>query len=190
MISVATCGLYKQTNAQVELTQLQRANNTVAKQIEIPTIMPVLSIIPFVLHLMTPISLELQAAGILQSNFTAYPLTPIKSSLADSRLILTTKLGKAGELPGKIVTQRRCTRVQIACLHCVVKSLLIIIINYRFPFPPTVPLFAELERSMSNMVRIYHQYKDESHVIKKTYFYTENCNGDLLLTEVCQVTAA
>ncbi len=50
----------------------------------------------------------------------------------------------------------------------------------------TVPLFAELDRTMSNRARIYQQYKEDStHLIKRAYLYSETCSGQVALTEVC-----
>ena len=51
-----------------------------------------------------------------------------------------------------------------------------------------VPLYAQLERSMTNEARIYLQRKEEaSHEIKKLYLYSENCNGKIMLTQVCNM---
>ncbi len=57
-----------------------------------------------------------------------------------------------------------------------------------------VPLFAELERSMTNKVKIFqvvknHPFKFVS-ALRKLYFHVEDCNGKIHLTEVfnCIIT--
>ncbi len=59
----------------------------------------IVSIIPFVLHLMVPVPLQFQ--GHVNAKFTAYPLTPTNLDGVDSMLTFTSNLGGPGKLPGK-----------------------------------------------------------------------------------------
>ena len=126
-------------------------------------LMAPLSIIPFIFHLMIPVPLELQL--IFASDFTIHPLTPTKIDSIEANFTFTAKLGAHGKLPGNYLR------------GLVIICTVIVLI---------APLFAVLERSMSNKAKIYHQYKDEVHGdVKKAYLYSANCEGKVSLTMVC-----
>ena len=49
------------------------------------------------------------------------------------------------------------------------------------------PLFAELQQTLwTNEIKIYQEYVVKgTHQVKKLYYFTENCNEKLDITEVC-----
>lgn len=129
------------------------------------TNMPALSVIPFILHLMIPVPPAFQEH--LQAKYFSNTLTPRNLDSIDSLLTFTTKLGK-GKLPCELCKLTDLTLINNVTALCY-----------------AAPLYAQLERSMSNNAIIYHQYHDKtSNTIKKAYLYVENCAGRVLLTEV------
>ena len=120
-------------------------------------------IIPFIFIIMRPVPYYLQDE--LGVEFYPSTVTPVVGPELSGPSEFSTRIGQ--NLPGNSYS--------IHGTHRKTYSLVLI----------SVPLYAQLERSMTNEARIYQQVKAKnSHLIKRMYFFSENCDGIVTLTEV------
>ena len=129
-------------------------------------------VLPFILVLMRPVPYYLEE--IIGGKYYPSTLTPISWTSDDNPNLIkfSTKVGQT--LPGSysIVGIIITINIYIWMFHSLHIS--------------SVPLYAELEQSMTNEVKIYQQSKViDSSQIKKFYYYSRNCDDNMLdFTEV------